>query len=127
VLPHYGIMGAAIVSSASMVASRGLITPWLLTRHLRLSYSRFMLDVLAPPILSSLPVWGLLLALRRMGVPGRRVAALAVIGAASSAIYLGICYFTCLTPQHRQLGRSWLRNKLVAPLRSVLQGNAAGS
>ena len=117
VLPRYGVMGAAVVSSAGMVVSRGLITPLLLTRHLKSSYGRFMFSVLAPPILTSLPVWALLIALRRVGITGRSVAELAAIAVLSSALYLGGCYFTCLAPQHRQLGHSWLRSRLALLVR----------
>jgi O-antigen/teichoic acid export membrane protein len=112
-LPHYGLMGAAVVSSVAMVASRGIVTPLLLTRHLGLSYGRFMFSVLAPPILTSLPVWGLLIAFRWMGFIARNVVELAAVGILSAAVYFGACYFTCLAPQHRKIGLSWLERKLA--------------
>jgi O-antigen/teichoic acid export membrane protein len=111
VLPQYGILGAAVVSSVLMLISRGVITPWLLCRHLHTSFSRFMFRILAKPLLVSAPLWLALFGLRRAGFTGRNVTELAVIGIANTAVYFGACYLTCVAPEHKRLLRNWLASK----------------
>jgi O-antigen/teichoic acid export membrane protein len=112
VLPRYGILGVAVVTSGLMLVSRGIVTPWLLCRHLRFPYGEYMLRILAKPILVSAPLWAVLAAMRRAGITGRNVPELAGIGIGITVVYFGACYFTCVAPEHKALLLGWLAKKL---------------
>jgi O-antigen/teichoic acid export membrane protein len=111
VLPSYGIIGAAAVTSLLMLIARGIVTPWLLCHHLHLSFGRYMFGVLARPILVSAPLWAALVGLRRAGITGRSVPELAVLCIGTTALYFAGCYFTCVAPEHKRLLRNWLEKK----------------
>ena len=111
VLPQYGIVGAAVVSSAIMLVSRGVITPWLLCRHLHVGFWSFMSGILAKPLLVSAPLWAALIALRQAGITGRNLTELVAIGAVNTALYFGACYATCVAPEHKQLLKSWVAKR----------------
>jgi hypothetical protein len=112
VLPGYGILGAAVVTSALMLISRGIVTPWLLCRHLHFPFGEYMIRILAKPILVSAPLWAALFGLRRLGVTGRSVPELAFLGAAITGVYFTACYFTCVAPEHKRLLHEWLSRRL---------------
>jgi O-antigen/teichoic acid export membrane protein len=111
VLPSYGIMGAAVVTSLLMLIARGIVTPWLLCHHLHCSFWQYMFRILAKPLLVSVPLWAALIELRRAGITGRRVPELAVLGIGTTALYFAGSYLTCVAPEHKQLLRNWLKKK----------------
>jgi O-antigen/teichoic acid export membrane protein len=111
VLPSYGIMGAAVVTSLLMLIARGIVTPWLLCHHLHSSFWQYMFDILAKPLLVSAPLWAALIALRRAGITGRSVREFAVLGISTTGVYFAGCYFTCVAPEHKRLLLKWLGKK----------------
>jgi O-antigen/teichoic acid export membrane protein len=111
-VPRYGIMGAAVVTSALMLISRGVVTPWLLCRHLHASFLRYMFEILAKPSGVALPIIGALFALRQAGVTGRSIPELAALGAGIAGLYFGSCYLTCFAPEHKRLLRNWIERRI---------------
>jgi O-antigen/teichoic acid export membrane protein len=114
VLPRYGILGTAIVTSALMVIFRGTVTPWLLCRRLQISFFTFMWRIFAKPILVSLPVWAVLFGLREAGITGHSLVNLLLVAFFTGVSYYTACYFTCISPEHKLLVRSWFAPKLRA-------------
>jgi len=121
VLPRYGIMGVAVVTSGLMLISRGFITPWLLCKHLHIAFGGYMLRVLAAPLLTSVPLWPALIGLRRVGITGNNASQLIVLGIAITAIYLIASYFTCVAPEHKRLLRGWLNSTLIRVWKPIRQ------
>jgi O-antigen/teichoic acid export membrane protein len=111
VLPRYGIVGGAVVTSGLMLLSRGIISPLLLCRHLHFSFGEYMFRILAKPLLVSVPFWAILIALRRAGVTGSSVSQLALIGGGTAGLYFAGCYFTSVAPEHKRLLSNWLGKK----------------
>lgn len=114
VLPSYGIMGAAIVSSMLMLIARGVIAPWLLCRHLKYRFSGYMSSILTQPLLLAIPFWLALVVIRRASIGVGSVPQLAAIGIGAATLYLGASYFTLVAPEHKQLLRSWLVKRFSA-------------
>jgi O-antigen/teichoic acid export membrane protein len=111
-LPRYGLFGVAAWCSILMLISRGGIAPWLLCRHLHYSFPRYMVAILARPLLVSVPFWVILILLKQAGATGKSVAELFVLGASTSILYLAACYYTCLAKEHQAFLTQWLRRKL---------------
>jgi O-antigen/teichoic acid export membrane protein len=103
VLPHYGILGVAWVVGMLLVANRGLYVPWLVCEALRESFVKYMVGIYTRPLLTAIPLWLLLRAVKSAGVVGKSMPQLAQIGVATAACYLGAAFFTCMTPAHRKL------------------------
>jgi O-antigen/teichoic acid export membrane protein len=119
VIPRYGILGAAWVSSGLRVLVRGLYTPWLLCRCLNYSFRAYMLEIYGRPLLTALPVLALGYALKRQ-VPGNAWGEVLAVSAAIAAIYVGLAFFTCIEPEHRELLLA--RMRIVSmPLRNLLR------
>jgi O-antigen/teichoic acid export membrane protein len=107
VLPKYGILGAAVAGAILMVLVRGLVTPWLLCRHLDFSFWVYMRSIFVRPLATALPVWGALYFLKQWGIAGRNWPELISAGAFASGAYLGAAYFSCLAAEHRTLLLTW--------------------
>jgi O-antigen/teichoic acid export membrane protein len=114
VLPRYGILGTAIVTSAAMLLFRGIVTPWLLCKHLEISFLTFMWRIFAKPVLVSIPIWGALFALRSAGITGHSIVNLLLVALFTGVSYYTACFFTCIAPEHKLLVRSWFGPKLRA-------------
>lgn len=103
VIPRYGIMGAALVSSGLMLLVRGLYTPWLVSRHLEFGFFEYMRRIYIRPILTGVPVGLAAWLLKMRWLPGRTwfdlIAAALLIGVAYGALAI----FTCLEREHRGL------------------------
>jgi O-antigen/teichoic acid export membrane protein len=119
VLPRYGILGAAVVTSGAMLISRGFVTPWLLCRNLHISFGEYLFRILVNPILLSLPFWAALIGMEKMGIAGRNLFELAIIGLSTATLYLGACYQFCIAPEHKLLLRRWV-NDLMARSQKVV-------
>ena len=111
VLPKYGILGAALITSGLMFVSRGVITPFLLCHHLKVSFRGYMTRVLAKPLATSTPFWVALIAFRRTGIV-HGLPALLSVGAAATTLYLACCYFICVAPEHKVVARQWAQRVL---------------
>jgi len=103
VIPRYGIMGAALVSSGLMLAIRGVYTPWLVSRHLEFGFFEYMRRIYTRPILTALPIGLAAWLVKVRWLAGRTwfelIAASLLIGVSYSALAL----FTCIERQHRGL------------------------
>ncbi len=112
-VPQYGIFGAACVSSALMIAIRGIYTPLLVCKSLGTSFLGYMLAIYGRPLLTAIPVTAGALLLK-MYMPGRTWFELAVAGSFVAVSYLAIALFTCVDPPHREMlfgriGREWVK------------------
>jgi O-antigen/teichoic acid export membrane protein len=114
VLPRFGIYGAAWVVASFMVLSRGIVTPWILCKHLRFSYFRYMSGIYTRPLLSALAIGALAIWVKSSWIAGQTwtqlVVAVTVIGGAG----LLLCLFTCVEAEHREVLRETLLRKLRA-------------
>ena len=106
VLPRYGLVAMAALSSGLMVVNRAFVTPWLLSRELETSYARFLWRI-NMPLIAVVPVGGVLLLLKRV-VPGTNWPQLILAGAVTALAYLPIAYW-CIQPNHREALKSKLR------------------
>jgi O-antigen/teichoic acid export membrane protein len=103
VLPHYGILGVAWVVGMLSVLNRGLYVPWLVCRALESSFFGYMWGIYARPLLTAVPVFLLVEALKAAGVTGQTWPQLILAGAFSCiAFYLPAC-FICVAAEHRKL------------------------
>jgi O-antigen/teichoic acid export membrane protein len=103
VIPRYGIMGAALVSSGLMLLIRGVYTPWLVSRHLEFGFFGYMRRIYVRPLLTAVPVGLGAWLLKLRWLAGRTwfdlVAAALLIGVS----YAGLAWFTCIEREHRGL------------------------
>lgn len=90
-IPHYGVVVAAIWSSVLMVLNRALLTAWMLTTELGMDYLPFMMAV-NRPLLATIPTVIGLLTLRRI-LPGANWPELILAGAVTMIIYSPCAYF----------------------------------
>jgi O-antigen/teichoic acid export membrane protein len=102
-VPRYGIWGAAWVSAISMLAVRGIYTPWLVSRALDYSFISYMSGIYVRPLLVGVPVVALAMLLKQTVLPGRNIPELIVAGAICAVAYLLIAVFACIAPSHRVL------------------------
>jgi O-antigen/teichoic acid export membrane protein len=102
-VPRYGIWGAAWVSAISMLAVRGIYTPWLVSRALDFSFFAYMSGIYVRPLLVGVPVVALGMLLKQTVLPGRNIPELVLAGAICAAAYFLIAIFACIAPSHRSL------------------------
>ncbi len=115
-VPRFGIAGAAAAIFGAMFVIRGLSTPWLFCRYLKLEYGKYMRSILWRPVLTGLPVLLLLYGLKTWVWAGGSWLQLLVVAALTATTYLGLAYFSCLEPAHRVwlaewVGRRWRRGE----------------
>ncbi|MEO7652629.1 MAG: oligosaccharide flippase family protein, partial [Bryobacteraceae bacterium] len=110
VIPRYGIWGAAVVSSAAMVLSRGLFTPWLVCNSLDFPFPTYMRQIYWRPLLAAAPVWALALLLKPW-LTGNGWGSLIAGGACISISYLAIAVAICVEPAHRAVLASWVKQR----------------
>jgi hypothetical protein len=102
-VPRFGILGAAWVSAALMIAARGVYTPWLVSRALDCSFRRYMAGIYIRPLLTAVPALAVAWALKITILPGRSWAELVAAGCLTAGAYLAAAIFTCIEPHHRAL------------------------
>ena len=103
VVPRYGILGAAWVSAALMIAVRGIYTPWLVSRALDYSFVAYMRRIYVRPLVAGIPATAVAWALHSYGLPGATWFQLVVAGGLTSLAYGAVALFLCVTPSHRSL------------------------
>jgi O-antigen/teichoic acid export membrane protein len=111
-IPHYGIMGAAWVVSILMTLSRGLFTPWLVSREMKFPFLRFIASIYFWPFVSAIPAFALAMALKATILPGRNWFQIGAVFPIIGIAYFGIAIFLCVPASHRGLLRLWLGQKL---------------
>ena len=112
VLPHYGIVGGAIVAASLMFINRGLITPFIVCRSLPYSYFRYMGSIYFRPLLCAVPVYGLAVWLRSSWLPGQTIIQLVLAGLAVIGLGLLLAVTFCIEPEHRGMVRDFVLKKL---------------
>jgi len=103
VVPRYGILGAAWVSAALMIAVRGIYTPWLVSRALDYSFVAYMRRIYVRPLVAGIPATAVAWALHSYGLRGATWFQLVVAGGLTSLAYGAVALFLCVTPSHRSL------------------------
>lgn len=117
VIPRYGILGAAVVSAVLMALNRGLWTPHLFCQAVGYSWAGYMLEIYARPVLTAIPVAGLLLVLKHSVLPGQKAIELIAVAVIAALAYLPAAFWTCVQQDHRQLIVQHLTgNKLISKL-----------
>ncbi len=103
VVPRFGILGAAWVSSTLMIAVRGIYTPWLVSRALDYSFLVYMRRIYVRPLGAAVPALALAWFLQSGWLPGATWLQLVVAGGLTSLVYGAVALFLCVTPSHRSL------------------------
>jgi O-antigen/teichoic acid export membrane protein len=112
VIPAYGILGAAILTSCTMFLVRGLVAPWLLCRETGFGYLRYMWGIYGTPMLTAVPAFFLVFGVKRLLWPGDTWIELGLGIGLSCAAYLALSAFTSLQAHHRELILRWAGSKL---------------
>ena len=99
-------------TSISMIANRGLLTPWLVSREVGFSFWRFFRAIYGWPFAASVPVVALAFSLRESVLPGRNWAQIAMIMVLVAASYYALALFLCLPRAHRELLQGWVGRTL---------------
>jgi O-antigen/teichoic acid export membrane protein len=103
VIPRYGILGAAVVSSGLMLLVRGIYTPLLVCRGLHFSFFVYLHRIYIRPILTGIPVFALAWTMKAHWLPGRSWMELVGVSAMIGLAYMALALFTCIEPEHRGL------------------------
>ncbi len=114
VVPRYGIMGAAWVTSVLMVLDRGLFTPWLLCRHLDFRFGLYMRSIFLGPMLTVLPAAAVAWGLKTAVLPGNNLVQVLTAAVSIAAVYYPVAFFTCVDPRHRPLLLRWIARRSKA-------------
>ena len=101
VLPAHGIFGAAIIASSLMIAVRGLLTPWLISKVLEIPLLSYMSGIYTRALLAAVPVWLLGFWLRKSLIEGRGWSELALAAGIIGVVYYTLAFFFCLETEHR--------------------------
>jgi O-antigen/teichoic acid export membrane protein len=112
VIPRYGIMGAAWVTSGLIALTRGLITSWLLCRAIRYDTLTYLRGIYVPPLLAAAPVLPMAFWVKWHWLPGNNWFQIIGGSALLTAAFYALAYFICLEKEHRALPVNWLRARL---------------
>jgi O-antigen/teichoic acid export membrane protein len=103
VVPRYGILHAAYVTSGLMIVSRGMVVPYAVSRYLGIPYKRYMGSIYGRAIVFIAPVSILVwLVNRAIGEPASWSVVLCG-GAAMAACYYSLVLWRGIEPQHRTM------------------------
>jgi hypothetical protein len=103
VVPRYGIVGAAWVTAALMIAVRGIYTPWLVARALDYSWFSYMAGIYLRPLVAGIPAVALAWALKSTLLPGNTWPQLIAAGCLSGLTYAAVAFLVCVAPNHRRM------------------------
>ncbi len=103
VVPRYGIIGAAWITTILMIAVRGVYTPWLVCRGLNFSYREYMRAIYLRPLLTAAPVLGAAWWAKNTFLPGSTLAQVITAAAAIAAVYYAMAAMTVVERPHRGL------------------------
>jgi len=103
VIPHYGILGVAWVTGVLAVIDRGMFVPWLVCRALDSSFAGYMCGIYLRPLLTGIPVFVLIYAIKAAGVRGQTWPQLILMGGFTALCFLLPAFFTCATRDHRKV------------------------
>jgi len=103
VVPRFGILGAAVVTSTLMILVRGLYTPWLVCRQLNLGLGKYLGSIFLRPTLTAIPVVLLLQWWKLAGPRMHGWAELILAAVLAALLYLGAAFYTCLEAEHQKV------------------------
>jgi O-antigen/teichoic acid export membrane protein len=109
VIPQHGILGAAWVVSILMLLSRGIITPWIVSRSVNVSFGYYMNSIYMAPVLTAAPIFALGWFLKSHLLAGANWIQLGAAAVLLSSLYLVAALFTCMEAEHRQHLWDWVR------------------
>jgi O-antigen/teichoic acid export membrane protein len=112
VVPRYGIMGAAWLTSGLIALTRGLITSWLLCRAIHYDTLTYLRGIYVRPLLAAAPVLPMAFWVKWHWLPGNNW--FQVIGGSAllTLAFYTLAYFMCLEKEHRALPANWVRARL---------------
>jgi O-antigen/teichoic acid export membrane protein len=114
VVPQYGILGAAWVTSVLMVLDRGLFTPWLLCRHLNFGFGLYVRSIYLNPMLTALPAAAVAYGLKSAVLPGDNLIQVLAAAVLIAAAFYPVAFFSCVDPRHRPLVLGWIAKRSKA-------------
>jgi O-antigen/teichoic acid export membrane protein len=112
VIPRYGIMGAAFVTSGLIALTRGGITSWILCRTIHYSIIKYLRGIYVAPFLTAAPVLPMAFWIKHHWLPGNNWFQIIGGSALLSVVFYAMAYYTCLQKEHRRLPINWLRARL---------------
>jgi hypothetical protein len=111
-IPHYGIMGAAWITSVLMVLNRGLFTAWLFCNAVGRSFGRYLGGTYAGPILTAVAVFAGSWWIKMHWLPGRTWAQVLTGAGLLAIVYYGLAFFICLKKEHQSILWRWVQSRL---------------
>ena len=108
VVPRWGIVGAAWVVAVLMIANRGLVASWLISRTIGLSFGAYLASVYLRPMLAALPVAGIALWLRAAILPGNSWAQILATAVVLAVLFYTLAFFAVLDTRHRTILLDWI-------------------
>jgi O-antigen/teichoic acid export membrane protein len=115
---------AALAASALMIINRGLVTPYLLCRHLDYSVVRYLAEVSARPLAAGLLAGAVMWGLKTAGLPVTSLVQVGVAGLLTTGVFTLIAGRLCVLAEHRD----WIvtviasRSPALVPLTRVWLG-----
>ncbi len=97
---HGSLWHAAVGCSAAMFVTRGLLTPYLLCRHLRYPVARYFADVAARPVMVGVLAGAAMWLCRNTWLPGTTMPGIAVAVLLTSTLCVLLAGRLCLFPEH---------------------------
>jgi O-antigen/teichoic acid export membrane protein len=95
------LVSAATTSASLMAINRGLLTPWLLCRHLRYPVIRYITETVGRPLSLGVVATAMLWLCRETWLPGTTLLQLASAGIMGSILFLFMACRYCLLAEHR--------------------------
>jgi O-antigen/teichoic acid export membrane protein len=112
VVPRYGIIGAAWVATAAMIANRGIFAPWLVCREIGIPWLNYMRQIFIGPLVAAIPPFAASTLLARTLLPDGTWPQLAVHGILIAILYAVGAWMLCVEQEHKKLLQSWILQRL---------------
>ncbi len=110
-IPRYGIMGAAVINTATALANRGLLVAWVLCRNLKINFWKYLFDVYGGPVGVGILTLAASSALKAHWLPGRDWQQVIAGLCLTALIYYAAAYYVCLSRKHRAIPLQFVRKK----------------
>jgi O-antigen/teichoic acid export membrane protein len=112
VLPRFGLLGAAWVTTALMALDRGAVLCWLVSGELGINPWTYARRIYVLPAFFGAIVWALVGGLKRTILPGQTWSQLILAGSAGVLAYWLMAFRFCVAPQHREQALAKIRSLL---------------
>jgi O-antigen/teichoic acid export membrane protein len=110
-IPRYGIMGAAVINTATALANRGLLVSWMLCRSLKIGFSKYLFDVYAAPLGIAVPSFLITAWVKQHWLPGHNLPQVLAGLFITAVVYYALAYYFCLSRKHRSVPLQFIRKK----------------